>query len=929
MAKPERYLWPAEAVAAQLKTDLRTGLGESEARRRLAQVGPNVLASRPRPSAWRVFLAQFADFMVVVLLGAALVSAALGEILDSLTILLIVLLNGILGFIQEYRAERCLEALRELSAPMARVIRDGVPRSVRAAELVPGDLVCLDAGDRIPADLRLCEAIALEVDEAALTGESVPVAKVVESLPDEQAAVADQHNMAFLGTLVTRGHGRGVVVATGRETQMGRIAHLIAESGDQATPLQKRLEELGKWLVAGCGAICFGVFVLGVAQGRPVRAMFLTGVSLAVAAIPEGLPAVVTVALAAGVQRMSRRGAIVRRLPAVETLGCTTVICADKTGTLTKNEMTARQIWVGGHLYDVGGTGYRPEGGFREDGRAVRIAGLPELRRALEVGLLCNTATLVPPARKGRPQAMDKGWSVEGDPTEGALLVAAAKAGLDRGEYERRYRLVTEIPFTPERRRMTVVWATGKGQWLVCTKGALDVVLERCRAVAGGGAEVPLTEGRRQEIRAVGERMAGNGLRVLGLAYRLTSAAREPAMGGKLAAAGAEERWERELVLAGVIGLYDPPRPEAAAAIRLARKAGVRTVMITGDHARTAQTIAGQLGLAPPGAPVVTGSALETMTERELRQVVRRVSVYARVSPAHKLKLVRALQENGEVVAMTGDGVNDAPAIRQADIGIAMGLLGTDVAKEASAMVLADDNYATIVHAVQEGRRIYENIRKFIRYLLTCNVGEVLAMALAVAFNLPLPLLAIQILWMNLVTDGLPALVLGLDAVSGDVMAHPPRRSTEGIFSGGLLGRILTTGTLIGLSTVGVFLLGLSFGYPVERARTIAFTTLVLAQLFYVFRCRETPGGLAYQILGNPSLLAAVLVSFLMQLAVLYVPGMTDVFHTVPLSASDWLLVLVAAGYASLIGDLRPALGRRKGGVASVQLEKTPVGRRS
>jgi Ca2+-transporting ATPase len=902
----------AEAVT-RLGTDLQAGLTAGEARRRLAQAGANILAVRVRPPAWRLFLAQFGDFMVLILLGATLVSAALGELLDAATILLIVLLNGVLGFLQEHRAERCLEALRELSAPTARVVRGGVPETVRAADLVPGDLVLLDTGDRVPADLRLCDAVALEVDEAALTGESLPVAKVTETLPEAGTALGDRRNLAFLGTLVTRGHGRGVVVATGRETEMGRIAHLIAESKEQATPLQQRLEELGKWLVAGCGAICFGAFLLGVAQGRPVRAMFLTGVSLAVAAIPEGLPAVVTIALAAGVQRMSRRGAVIRRLPAVETLGCTTVICADKTGTLTRNEMTARRIWAGGLSYTLEGHGYRPEGVFREAGRAVRPAALPELRRALEIGLLCNTATLVSRQEKGGRGWARREWRIDGDPTEGALLVAAAKAGLRRAEYERSHRLVGERPFTPERRRMTTVWTTPEGRRLACTKGALDTVLDGCRALALGGAEVPLTEERRREVLSLGERWAAGGLRVLGLAYRMEPAGGRAAAGrrtpeveesGPVGQVG--ERFERDQVLAGVVGLFDPPRPEAAEAIKVARRAGVRTVMITGDHALTARSIAAQVGLAPPEAPVVTGQDLERLPERELRQVVRRTAVYARVAPAHKLALVKALQANGEVVAMTGDGVNDAPAIQQADIGIAMGCLGTDVAKEASAMVLADDNYATIVQAVEEGRRIYDNVRKFIRYLLTCNVGEVLAMAGAIALNLPLPLLAIQILWMNLVTDGLPALALGLDSVSGDVMTRPPRRRGEGIFSGGLLRRILTTGTLIGLSTVGVFLLSLSFGHSVARARSIAFTTLVLAQLLYVFRCREIPRGFEFQVFGNPGLVGAVLLSLTMQLLVLYVPALAAVFRTVPLGPADWFLVLVAAGYSSVLGDLPP-----------------------
>lgn len=889
-------------VAHSLRSDAQAGLSEGEARRRLQLHGENVLASRTRPAAWRLFLSQFSDFMVLVLLGATVVSAALGELADAATILLIVVLNGVLGFIQEYRAERCLEALRALSAPAAKVIREGRVASVPAAELVPGDVVLLATGDRVPADLRLSETVALEVDESPLTGESVPVAKTTAPV-EECLAVADRRNMAFLGTLITRGHGRGLVVAAGRETQMGRIASLIAESEDQTTPLQRRLDELGRWLVLGCGAVCLGVFLLGVVQGRPVRAMFLTGVSLAVAAIPEGLPAVVTVALALGVQRMSRWGAIVRRLPAVETLGCTTVVCADKTGTLTRNEMTVREVFAGGRVYEVEGLGYAPEGEFREAGRRIRASRSPDLLRLLEIGLLCNTATLVPPAAGRRSKASV--WRIEGDPTEGALLVAAAKAGLSRREYERSHRLVTEVPFTAERRRMTSVWQDGSGLALVCAKGAPDVVLERCRSVRLEGRKVALGPERLAEVLRTGERMAAAGLRVLGLAYR-----EERLPTG--ANSQKDEYWEQGLVFAGLVGLHDPPRPEVKEAIAVARLAGVRTVMITGDHALTAASVAAQLGLAPHGAEVVAGRVLDSLSPRELGELVQRVSVYARVSPAHKLTLVKALQERGATVAMTGDGVNDAPAIRQADIGIAMGLKGTDVAKEASAMVLADDNYATLVRAIEEGRRIYDNVRKFIRYLLTCNVGEVLTMALAVALNLPLPLLAIQILWMNLVTDGLPALALGLDQAGEDVMRRPPRRAGEGIFSGGLFARIMITGVLIGVSTVGVFLAALQFGLPVDRARTIAFTTLVMAQLIYVFRCRETSGGFELHLFGNPALVLAVIVSLLMQLAVVYLPSLGRVFNTVPLRATDWFLVLVAASYATMCGDLRWSRGVRQ-----------------
>ncbi len=894
------YTLGASEVIGALKSDSSSGLPAAEAARRLARHGENRLTEAKKKSPLRLLLQQFENTMVLVLLGATAISFFLGHVVDALAIVAIIILNGLLGFVQEYRAEKSLDALKRLSAPTSRVIRDGEPRTIPARELVPGDLLLLESGDRVPADGRLIEASGLEAEESALTGESLPVRKSPEVLSGEHLPTGDRRNLIFAGTTVTRGRGTAVVTATGMGTEMGRIAGLIEEAEEGETPLQKRLDHLGRWIVVVCLAVCGVVVGLGIMRDELILDMFLAGVSLAVAAIPEGLAAVVTVALALGVQRMARGRAIIRRLPAVETLGCATVICSDKTGTLTKNEMTVRQVYLGGRLLNVSGEGYRPFGSFTTavpaaaGGREITPASDPDLTRLLSAAVLSSNARLV------RGKRGD--WEISGDPSEGALVVAAQKGGFTPQGLDREYRRVGELPFESERLRMTVIYrragadqlGSASGQeWTAFSKGAPDVILGLCASEWREGKLRPLTEERRHEILEKNQEMAGRALRVLAVAFRhLPTFSHQDG----------PDKVETELTFCGLMGMIDPPRPEAIRAIEKCKQAGLMTVMITGDHLATARAIARELGLLPEGSRSLTGADLERLTDDELREIAPNVTVYARVSPEHKLRIVRALKRNGHVAAMTGDGVNDAPALKEADIGVAMGKTGTDVTKEASSMILADDNFATIVRAVEEGRGIYDNIRKFIRFLLSCNIGEVLTMLLASLAGLPLPLLPIQILWVNLATDSLPAMALGIDPPDPDVMRRPPRAPNESVFSRGLGLRIAYVGTVIGLVTVAVFAYELLLGSGLERARTLAFAALVICQLVHAFDCRsERRMILETNLFGNLYLVAAVAVSTIMLLAVLYVPGLQVVFRTVSMTAADWLVVGAGVGAGGLL----------------------------
>ncbi|WP_420897795.1 calcium-translocating P-type ATPase, SERCA-type [Brevibacillus marinus] len=919
------HLLSVEEAAGRLGADLTRGLQEAEVSKRQRKFGPNQLREAGRIPWFLLFLQQFNDFMVGILLVATVISFFLGEYLDAITIVAIIMLNGVLGFIQEARAERSLQALKELASPMARVVRNGVQELIPASQLVPGDLVLLEAGDRVPADLRIVSANRLEVEESALTGESLPVGKTAQAIGTKAGSadipLGDRKNLAFMGTLVVSGTGRGIVTTTGMETEIGRIAHLINDAQTTQTPLQIRLEQMGKVLVVVALLLTVVVIVAGVWHGHDLLTMFLIGVSLAVAAIPEGLPAIVTVALALGVQRMVKRNAIVRKLPSVETLGCASVICSDKTGTLTQNKMTVTHLWHGDKRFAVSGSGYEPTGEIREQGGTVRLAGDGALRQLLRIAERCNNARLISDEQTERKLLVlsrpVQTWRVLGDPTEGALLVLAAKAQRSAGGvslYPPGER-VDELPFDAERKMMSVVERTADGKLTLLSKGAVEALLARSSHILWQGEVRRLSETLRQRVLQETEAMAKQALRVLGFAYKPLSAYSQG-----LSAA----RVENGLVFVGMAGMIDPPREEVAEAIAVCRRAGIKTVMITGDHKITAEAIARKIGLMSAREEVLEGRDLEQLSDEELAARVERVVVYARVSPEHKLRIVRALQQRGHVVAMTGDGVNDAPAIKSADIGVAMGQAGTDVTKEAADLVLRDDNFSTIVAAVEEGRNIYDNIRKFIRYLLASNVGEILVMFFAMLLGMPLPLVPIQILWVNLVTDGLPAMALGVDQAEKDTMEQKPRDKHEPIFGRGLGWKILSRGFLIGACTLGAFWLTWR-EHPADLvyAQTVAFATLVLAQLIHVFDCRSERSVFHRNPLENRYLVLAVLSSLLLVLFVIYVDFLQPIFKTTDLTLRDWSLVFVAAGIPTFVAGIGGVL--RSGPAAAAAREKQLV----
>jgi len=918
-----------EEVAGALGVDLAAGLTEEESAARLARFGRNELARAAPIPAWRRFLAQFRDLLVVLLLAAAAISAILWLLeretrlpYEALAILAIVIANASLGFVQEGRAEAAIAALEALSADDAQVVRGGERRRVPAAEVVPGDLLLLEAGDAVPADARLVEATALRVSEAALTGESLPVDKATAPVVAPGGArvpLGDRHDMVWRGTAVAYGRGRALVTATGMATEMGRIAGLLGGAEEGPTPLQRELDRVGRRLgaaVVAIAAVMIATLVV-VEQVRSTAALLdalILGVALAVAAVPEGLLAVVTVVLALGVQRLARRRAIVRRLAAVETLGSASVVASDKTGTLTRNEMTVRVVETASGRVRFEGTGYAPRGEVsREGGGAVSGDLRRELEHALAAADLASNATLI---------ERDGAWMVDGDPTEGALIVAARKAGLEPEALDARLPRVGEVPFSSERKLMSTVHrdADGDGRWIVFSKGAPDVLLERCSHELRGDAPRPLTPARRREILAANDALADRALRTLGVAlHRLRRAgvpAEEEAIGPEV---------ERELVFAGLIGMFDPPREGAAEAVARARGAGIRPLLITGDHSRTAAVIARELGVSE-GGPVVTGAELERLGAEELERIVAERSVYARVDPEHKLRIVEALRRRGATVAMTGDGVNDAPALRRADIGVAMGIAGTDVSREAADLVLADDDFSTLVAAVETGRSIFANIRKFLRFLLSSNTGEVATMFLGVLLaerlGLPggegavvLPLAATQVLWINLVTDGAPALALGVDPPEPGLMLQPPRPRGEPVIPWAMWRGIVGVGVVMAAATLGVLDAALPGGWiagtgSFPYAQTMAFTTLVLAQLFNVFNARSGEASALEGAFANGWLWGAVALSLLLQAAVLYLPPLQRAFATVPLAPRDLLLCLAAASTVLLFREGWKALAR-------------------
>jgi len=857
------------------------GLSASEARERLERYGPNELAAAKKISPFRIFLRQFGNLLIAILIVATVVSFLLGEHLDAYVILAIVLACAILGFVQEYRAEQAAAALRKLAAPGATVIRDGREQEIPAREVAPGDLLILHTGDRVAADARLLEQINLQADEALLTGESTAVTKETDPVPQEDTPIADQKCMVFGGTVITYGRGRAVVTATGMDTQFGQIARMLAEVEEEHTPLERRMHVIGRVLSLICLSVAVGASLLGVFRGHSWLEMLIWGISLAVAAVPESLPAVVTGALAIGTTRMARRNAIVKRLPAVETMGSTTVICTDKTGTLTRNEMTARRLFLAGREMEISGSGYEPLGRFQAAGLEVNPGEDRVLEMAARVAVLCNDARL---------EEQEGTWAVRGDPTEGALLVLGRKAGLDPLEMAARFPRVAEIPFSSETKQMSTIHESPQG-FLMCVKGAPESLLPRCRRMLTPEGEGPLTETDREEIIGQAARMAHDALRVLGLAYRPLNAVPDP---------GAEP--DEDLVWVGLAGLIDPPRDEARGAVRQCHAAGIRVIMVTGDHPDTARAIAREVGLIPEDSQdraVLTGREVNNLDDAGLLQALQGVSVFARVAPEHKLRLVDLLKGQGEVVAMTGDGVNDAPALKRADIGVAMGLTGTEVTKETAAMILADDNFATLVAAVEEGRAIFDNIKKYLVFLLSCNLAEIFVLTGAFFIGMPLPLIALQILWVNLTTDGLPALALGVDPKAPDIMSRPPRPPQQGVFTptvNGLLVVISVYLTLILTPLFAYYYYGnpRGLGDPEQiliEAQTMVFITLVLAEMVNAFNCRSDYLSLfKIGVFKNRFLIVSVLISLAMMVAVIEWDPLAALFHTTPLRWQDWLL---------------------------------------
>ena len=884
-------------TAQVLSTDMGKGLTPEEARSRLAKLGPNQLKESKGPSPLNIFIEQFQDFIVWVLAAAALVSGFLREWIDALAILAIIILNATLGFIQEYRAEKSLAALKKLSSPFSKVIRNGQSLVIPSSEIVPGDLIELEAGDNIPADSRLVWLTSnFSVQEASLTGESNPVFKTNSALNEKDIPLADRANMVYLGTSVSSGKARAIVTETGMDTELGKIAGMIQDISKETTPLQKKLEEFGKWIVYLCFVLVGMVFILGWLRGGKILDVFLTAVSLAVAAIPEGLPAVVTIALALGVQRMVKRHALIRKLPSVETLGCATVICSDKTGTLTKNEMTVRAIYAGGGLFRVTGTGYEPKGDFLLSGNQVAPRDFPYMMKTLDLCTLCNGAQI----------ARDKGnYKVIGDPTEGALLTAAAKAGIDKSEKEKEFPFLDEIPFDSQRKMMTMIRGT-RERTIAFVKGAPDLLLDNCERIEKDGEARALTDSDREEILKVNDNLAGGAMRVLAVAYRELS--EEYKKGADSASI------EQKLTFIGLVAMIDPPREEVKDAIAECKTAGIRNVMITGDHKNTAVAVAKELGFFSSDSIALTGEELDAIGEEEFISRIENIPVYARVSPEHKLRIVRAWRKRGDIVAMTGDGVNDAPALKESDIGIAMGITGTDVTKEVSDMVITDDNFASIVAAIEEGRGIYDNIKKFIHYLLSCNAGEILVMFVSSLIGLPAPLLPIQILWVNLVTDGLPALALGVDPASPDVMKRAPRAKNEGVITKKDAIIMLTQGSFIAFCSLLAFALVLFVEKGgLNKARTAAFIVLACSQLFHSFNCRSATESLfKIGIFTNKKLILATLISFFLQMSVVYVPFLQKIFKTEPLGPLGWVLVIIISSFPLWAMEIVKAIGKIK-----------------
>jgi Ca2+-transporting ATPase len=883
----EHYQITAEDVLKILKTS-KTGLTSEVAGKRLEQYGENKLAFKKRTTALTIFLNQFKSYLIAILIVAAVISALIEFWLDAVVILAIVVMNAVLGFVQEYKAEKAVEALEKLAAPKAVVLRNDRQVTIPSTELVPGDIILLETGDKVPADVRLMEVVNFKVDEAALTGESVPVDKVLDVIKNK-VIVAERKNCAFMNTIVVNGRAKGIVIETGMQTEMGKIAHLIETSAEKATPLQKSLAEVGKKLGIAIVAICAVIFALGMFRGADILSTFLTAVSLAVAAVPEGLPAVVTITLALGVNRLAKAKSIIRKLPAVETLGSCSFICCDKTGTLTKNEMTVKKVYVDNKILDIGGEGYIPDGKFTFNGKEFSAKD-EHLLMALKIGALCNNATLY----------KDSIWKITGDPTEAALIVLAKKAGMTKEALLKMYPTISEFSFDAIRKRMSTIHKGPHGTWAF-VKGAPDLMLKKCTHVFEGGRIHKLTNEKRKELLRINEELASHALRILGLAFKELKDSKQSI-----------DEVEKNLVFVGLAGMIDPPRPEVRDALKTCENAGIKVSMVTGDHRITATAIGMQLGLIKEGARIIDGDELEKMSDHDLSLICENVAIYARVTPEHKTRIVEALQRKGHIVAMTGDGVNDAPALKDANIGIAMGIIGTDVAKEASAMILEDDNFATIVNAVREGRGIYDNIKKFLRYMLSSNVGEIVAIFSASLIGLPLPLLAAQLLWINLLTDGLPAVALAVDPADPDVMSRKPRGPKEHTIDGKMISTVALVGSVIAAGVLWLFWNAVQSGASMDKARSIAFTAFVVFEMFNVFNTRSDRDSFVKGLFSNKWLLAAVAGSIALQLAVLYIPNLSRLFGVAPLGLQDWILLIGVGSTVIIAEELRKAVFRVK-----------------
>lgn len=881
---PNNTSWHSSYADEALK-NLQTnsnGLSSGEAADRLKRYGSNELTAEEKVSPLKLLLEQFKSLLIIILIAAAAVSASMGEMVEAIAIIIIVVLAGVLGFIQEYQAGKAIDSLKKMAAPHASVIRDNEEKVINSSDLVPGDIILIKTGDRIPADARIIEASNLKVEEASLTGESLPVDKIINPV-DEESTIGDRKNMLYSGTSVSYGRGKAVVTETGMNTEFGKIARLLHSTENRKTPIQINLDQLGKKIGIFAIVLATVMSTVGYLRGHTIVEMFIWGVALAVAVIPEALPAVVTISLALGVRRMVKRRALIRKLPAVETLGATTIICSDKTGTLTQDEMTIQRIYTASSLYEVTGSGYLPRGEFRIDGRTVDLKDSRDLKYLLTSGILCNDTNI---------REVDGQWEVMGDPTEGAIVVAAAKAGLEIGTLRDQFPRIREIPFSSERKRMTTVHNLPQG-YFAYSKGATEIILDSCSHYHLNGDIAELNEEARNQILEASYSMAKDALRVLAISYKNIDNEELP-----------DEEIERAMVFLGLTGMMDPPRPEVKAAIKTCEIAGIKPIMITGDHKITAVAVAKELGILKEGG-ALSGVELEKLSEKEFEKTVSTTEVYARISPSHKLKIVEGLMKKGHIVAMTGDGVNDAPSLKRADIGVAMGITGTDVSKEASDMILTDDNFASIVAAVEEGRSIFQNIRKYLVFLLSGNMGTVFAMIFTLLAGLPLPLFAVQILFINFIMDGLMAIALGVEPPEPGIMEKKPRNVQEGILNKNALWYIGAVGFWIAVITSAIFTMALSYGYSEKDSMTMFFVTLIFARLFNGLNFRSLDQSIFKMgFFKNKALIYSSLAATLMTLAVLYVPALRVPFHTVPLTIEEWVAIILISSTVMIFVEI-------------------------